>query len=137
MAKTFTIGGVSFGALQPGIGRQAFDFRYHHRNQKISRHTIFGVKGRLVTRGGSNGRKILAVMRYVGEDETGVEALIKADMDAWENAAVTILYAGLTFKRCQLDDDGMKPIGDMRGCIPGGVYVDVAAQFTEDAGEDE
>jgi hypothetical protein len=137
MAVTFTIGGVSFGALSVSAGRQALDCKYGSEAQKVVRYSPFGTKGNLLTRGEGKGRKVAALLRYVEGGESTVEAMINADMTAWKKTAVDIVYAGITFKRCTLDENGMNKIAELKSAGGLGAWTDVVAVFTSDAGEDE
>lgn len=102
--STCNLGGVAFTALNSkNAGRYclecyAEDFSYAKR-----RFHPPGVTGNFMVRGGRNGGKIVARVRYV-DTYANVVANYNSDKNAWNNTAITVTdEAGAQYLLCNLE----------------------------------
>ena len=134
MALSFTIGGVSFAALGTTAGRKAMAFLPGNPSYDISRFHVKGSNGNFIIRGGKDGGRIYCRGRYIGLLDTAM-GLYFSDVEAWANAAISVVGHGKTYASCNLDKDGAKiskePVAMGRGTV-GQVYFDADFTFTHD-----
>jgi hypothetical protein len=133
MSLSFTIGGVSFGALGPGNARNALACEAGAPRFGLLRHHVPGVDGNFVTRLGRLGREILCRVRYLGT-EAEAQSCHAADLQAWQNCAVLILApGGVQHPRCALSAARVLAGPSPTGRAPGQCFLDVEYAFHCDA----
>jgi len=133
MGLTFSIGGVSFNALSSGTGRFALAIDVDSPQQQINRFHVPGGDGNYIVRGGREGVKVTARMRYVGTLAT-TYSNFASDKAAWANTAVQIVSPEGTLTRCSLEPGSMRIIREPAPKGDGSnAYMDVEAAFVSDA----
>ena len=131
MAISFTIGGTTFAALTAptSANRYALACEPESGQFETIRYHPKGVTGNYLVRCGEAGRRIVCKLRYL-DTVANVESNFKSDFQAWENAAVSIAYSGVTYQRCTLEPGGMKKIRNPVATGRGSSYVFMDAQAT-------
>ena len=100
---TCTLGGVAFNALAGATaGRYCLECFPENFEYVKRRFHAPGVTGNFIVRGGRNGGRIVARVRYIGAF-ANVGANYIADKNAWNNTAVTVIDQwGGTYLTCNL-----------------------------------
>lgn len=132
---TFTLRGVSFGALASGNGRYALKFSSAPIDQ-FTRYKIYGVAGSLVNFGDNIGWKIMATVRYIG---TTPYASYYTDVGAFRAFPGTTITGpdGHAYTRSILEPGGSRIIRDavaMGRGVGGQQFLDASFEFISDGG---